>query len=162
VGSTQDMAVKMFEMTAGIKLDPVLYKGAPPIIPDLVAGRLTMAIVAGGNATSQVRTGRLRALASTGASRSATTPDVPTMAESGYPDVTVVSWYGLHVPAGTSDAVVKTISDAVKAVAADPKVVELITTANGEVAYQNEAEFDRYLTEELARWTKVVAGVSKQ
>jgi len=162
VGSTQDMAVEMFKNAAGIKLDPVLYKGAPPIIPDLVSGQVSMAIVAGGNATAQIDAGRLRALASTGSRRSATTPDVPTMGEAGYPNVEVISWYGLHAPAGTSASVAKKLDDAVKAAATDSEVMKRITTANGEEGYQNAADFDQYLKSEFTRWEKVVAGLTRK
>jgi len=162
IGSTQDMAVAMFSSAAGIRLEPVPYKGAPPILPDLVSGQLSMAIVAGGNATAQIKAGRLRALASTGSHRSASTPDVPTLAESGYPDVTVVSWYGFHAPAGTPAAVIQKLSEAIKAAATDPETQTRFAAANAEPVYEDTAAFQTSLRNERDKWAKAVSLLEKK
>lgn len=162
IGSTQDMAVAMFSAAAGIELEPVYYKGAPPILPDLASGQLSMAIVAGGNATAQIKAGRVRALASTAAKRSASTPDVPTLVESGYPDVTVVSWYGFHAPAGTPASVVKKLAAAVDAAANDPETQARFATANAEPAYEDTAAFQKSLSDEHGKWSKAVSLLEKK
>jgi tripartite-type tricarboxylate transporter receptor subunit TctC len=161
IGSTQDMAVAMFASSAGIKLEPVPYKGAPPILPDLASGQLSMAIVAGGNATAQIKAGRLRALASTASERSASTPDIPTLVESGFP-VTVVSWYGLHAPAGTPKPVIEKIASAVKAAAESRETQERFAAANAEVSYLGTADFHKTLEDERSSWEKVVPLLEKK
>lgn len=161
IGSTQDMAVAMFASSAGIKLEPVPYKGAPPILPDLASGQLSMAVVAGGNATAQIKAGRLRALASTASARSPSTPDIPTLVESGFP-VTVVSWYGLHAPAGTPKAVVEKIASAVKAAIEAPETKERFAAANAEVSYLGTADFNQALEDERSSWAKVVPLLEKK
>ncbi len=161
IGSTQDMAVAMFASAAGITLEPVPYKGAPPILPDLASGQLSMAIVAGGNATAQIKAGRLRALASTASARSASTPDIPTLVESGFP-VTVVSWYGLHAPAGTPKPVIEKIASAVKAAAEARETQERFAAANAEVSYLGTADFHKTLEDERSSWAKVVPLLEKK
>jgi len=161
IGSTQDMAVAMFATSAGIKLEPVPYKGAPPILPDLVSGQLSMAIVAGGNATAQIQAGRLRALASTAGKRSASTPDIPTLAEAGYP-VTVVSWYGFHAPAGTPKAVIDKLASAVKIAAESQETQARFTAANAEAAYLGTADFMKALEDERSAWAQVVPLLEKK
>jgi tripartite-type tricarboxylate transporter receptor subunit TctC len=161
IGSTQDMAVAMFASAAGIKLEPVPYKGAPPILPDLVSGQLSMAIVAGGNATAQIKAGRLRALASTASARSASTPDTPTLVESGFP-VTVVSWYGFHAPSGTPRAVVDKIAAAVKVASESKETLERFSAANAEASYLGTAAFHKALEDERESWAKVVPLLEKK
>jgi tripartite-type tricarboxylate transporter receptor subunit TctC len=161
IGSTQDMAVAMFASSAGIQLEPVPYKGAPPILPDLVSGQLSMAIVAGGNATAQIKAGRLRALASTGSERSKSTPEVPTLVESGFP-VTVVSWYGFHAPAGTPKAVIEKMAAAVKAATENRETQERFAAANAEAAYLGIADFHKALEDERSSWAKVVPLLEKK
>ena len=162
IGSTQDLAVAMFASAAGIRLEPVHYKGAPPILPDLASGQLSMAIVAAGNATAQIKAGRLRALASTGSKRTASTADVPTLAESGYPDVVVMSWYGFHAPAGTSPAVIARIAAAMKVATGDPDTQARFAAANAEGAFVETAPFARALELEHANWSKAVAGLGQK
>lgn len=159
-GSTQEMAVKMLSAAAGIRLEPVNYKGAPPILPDLASGLISMSVLAAGNARSLVQAGRLRALASTGSTRDPSTPDVPTLIESGYP-IEVISWYGLHAPAGTPQAVVARISGALKQAISEPEVKKALAAAVAEPSFQDTAEFERFLSKELAGWSKAAQSVGK-
>jgi tripartite-type tricarboxylate transporter receptor subunit TctC len=160
-GSTQSMATEMLKAVAGVKLEPVMYKGAPPIVPDLVTGTLTMAILPSTVAIPQVKAGRLRALANTSDKRSATFPDVPTIAEAGFPDVTVLSWYGFHVPAGTPPEIVRRIAEATGAAAAQPEVRERLSTAGGEAAFLGGADFVAFMQEEQVRWSRFAQAAKK-
>ena len=153
-GSTQSMAIDMLKASTGIRLDPVMYKGAPPIVPDLISGTLTMSVLPSTVAIPHVRSGRLRALANTSDKRSTTFPDVPTIAEAGFPDVTVLSWYGLHAPAGIPPALAKRIADAVGAAVAQPEVRERLAAAGGEAAYLGGAELATFLRDEQQRWAR--------
>lgn len=160
-GSTQSMANEMFKLVAGIQLEPVLYKGAPPIIPDLINGMFSMAILPSSVAYPQVKAGKIRALANINSRRSTQLPDIPTIAEAGYPDVTALSWYGFHVPAGTPAEVVKKLEAAVQAATSTQEVRERLANAGGEVAFLNQSEFTGFLKTDAQRWEKVVKLIKK-
>lgn len=160
-GSTQSMANEMFKIVAGIPLEPVLYKGAPPIVPDLINGMFSMAILPSTVAYPQVKAGKLRALANISSQRSAQLPDVPTIAEAGYPDVTALSWYGFHVPVGTPSDVVRKLEAAVKAATSTQEVKERLANAGGEEAFLNQAEFTSFLKADAQRWEQVVKVIKK-
>ncbi len=153
-GSPQSMAIEMLKTVAGIRLEPVMYKGAPPIVPDLITGTLSMSVLPSTVAIPQIRSGKLRALANTSDKRSATFPDVPTIAEAGFPEVTVLSWYGFHVPAGTPADVVRRIAEATGAACAQPEVRERFVAAGGEAAFLGGAEFEAFMKDEQVRWTR--------
>ena len=97
-GTPQQIANELFAIEAGIQLESVMYKGAPPSVPDLINGMTAMAVLPSSVAYPHAKAGTLRVLANMSGSRSAQLPDVPTIAEAGYPGATVLSWYGLHAP----------------------------------------------------------------
>ena len=154
-GSTQAMAVEMLTAATGVKFEPVNYKGAPPAALDLIAQRLAFGIVPSSVAYPYVKDGRLRALANTSSSRSAQLPDVPTAAEAGYPQITVISWYGLHAPAGTPVAVLDRLDRAMKAAVARSDVQERLITAGGEAAFLDRQAFIRFLAEDETMWKRI-------
>jgi tripartite-type tricarboxylate transporter receptor subunit TctC len=154
-GSTQAMAVEMLTAATGVKFEPVNYKGAPPAALDLIAQRLAFGIVPSSVAYPYVKDGRLRALANTSSSRSAQLPDVPTAAEAGYPQITVISWYGLHAPAGTPVAVLDRLDRAMKAAVARSDVQERLVTAGGEAAFLDRQAFIRFLAEDETMWKRI-------
>lgn len=154
-GSTQSMAVEMLTAATGVKFEPVTYKGAPPATLDLAAQRLAFGIVPSSVAYPFVKDGRLRALANTSSARSAQLPDVPTAAEAGYPQITVISWYALHAPAGTPPAILERLSKAVGAAVARAEVQTKLVGAGGEAAYQDRGAFTRFLVEEEAMWKRI-------
>jgi len=154
-GSTQSMAVEMLTAATGVKFEPVNYKGAPPAALDLIAQRLAFGIVPSSVAYPYVKDGRLRALANTSSSRSAQLPDVPTAAEAGFPQITVISWYGLHAPAGTPVAVLDRLDRAMKAAVARSDVQERLVTAGGEAAFLDRQAFIRFLAEDETMWKRI-------
>jgi tripartite-type tricarboxylate transporter receptor subunit TctC len=160
-GSTQSMASEMFRAVAGIKLEPVMYKGAPPVIPDLINGLVTMGIVPSSVAVPQVKAGKLKALANTSDKRSPQLPDVPTIAEAGYPEVTVLSWYGFHVPAATPREVIQKLSAAVGAATATQEVQSRLISAGGEAAFLAQPEFETFIRSDSARWEQFVRAMKK-
>ena len=160
-GSTQSMANEMFRQVAGIALEPVLYKGAPPVIPDLINGMLSMAIIPSTVAVPQIKAGKLRALANINSVRSADLPDVPTIAEAGFPDVTALSWYGLHVPAGTPSEVVRKLEAAMKAATFTNEVKERLANAGGEEAYLGQVDFSAFIKADTVRWEKIAKAIKK-
>ena len=121
-GSTQSMANELFMKAADITLDPVFYKGAPPIVPDLINNLVQATILPSSVAFPMVKAGRLRALANISSRRSNQLPDVPTFTELGFASATALSWYGFHAPAGTPPEVIKRLEAAVAASAATAEV----------------------------------------
>ncbi|WP_295526020.1 tripartite tricarboxylate transporter substrate binding protein [uncultured Pseudacidovorax sp.] len=161
VGSTQNMANEMFKIAANIRLEAVTYKGAPPMVPDLINGAFAMAILPSTVAYPHVKSGAIRALANISSNRSAQLPDVPTIAEAGYPEVTALSWYAFHAPAGTPPAVLQRIEQAVRAALATDEVKERLVNAGGEAAFQGQEEFQAFLKSDAQRWERMVKAIRK-
>jgi tripartite-type tricarboxylate transporter receptor subunit TctC len=160
-GSTQSMAKEMLKAVTGIKIEPVMYKGAPPIVPDLVNGLLSMSILPSTVAIPQVKAGKLKALANTSDKRSPLLPNIPTIAEVGFPEVTVLSWYGLYAPAGTPPAVIARLTEAVRKATLSADVRERHANAGGETAFLGGEAFHAFLREDGARWQKFVQVIKK-
>lgn len=160
-GSTQRMAAELFQQATGTRLDAVQYKGAPPILPDLVSGRVSMAVLASGNLTGLVAAGNLRPLATFGEQRGPNTPQVPTMAELGYPDAIAPSWFGLHAPAGTPPAVTQQLSQAIGRIIASPEVQARLHAADAQPAFQDAQAFAAYLEKETRRWKHVASSIEE-
>lgn len=155
-GAPQTMAIEMLKAVAGIDMQPVTYKGSPPVVGDLANETLAMSVLPLSVSMGAIQGGRIRAIASTSNQRSALLPDVPTMAEAGFPEVTVVSWYGFHVPRGTPEDVIARLSAAVAAATASEEVRTRTIGVGGEVAYLGTRDFEAFLREDLARWQKFV------
>jgi tripartite-type tricarboxylate transporter receptor subunit TctC len=158
-GTPQSMATLLFQQVAGIRMEAVLYKGAPPSVPDLLQGLVSMAILPATVAMPQVKAGKLRALANMSSQRSPQLPDVPTIAEAGFPEVTTLSWYGLHAPAGTPPDVIARLAGAMKQACAMPAVKERFVAAGGEEAYLDTAAFKEFLAQDERRWQPLVRKV---
>lgn len=160
-GTPQTMANEVFKVVAGIQLEPVMYKGAPPIVPDLINGIVSMSILPSTVAIPQVKSGRIRALANINNRRSPHLPDVPTIAEAGYPEAIAQSWYGLHAPAGTPQDVILTLEAAMKAATATSEVKERLMTAGGEEAFLGTKDFISFLQSDAQRWEQLVKVIKK-
>ena len=160
-GSTQSMANELFAIVAGIPLEGVIYKGAPPMVPDLINGMFSMAILPSTVGYPHIKSGSIRALANVSSTRSQQLPDVPTIAEAGFPEMTTVSWYAFHAPAGTPPEVIRRLEAAVKASAAAPEVKERLATAGGEEAFLGTAEFSDFLKADTAQWERVAKQIKK-
>ena len=158
-GAPQTMAIEMLKKVAGIDMQSVMYKGSPPVITDLINETLSMSVLPLNVAMGAISGGRIKALASTSNRRSSLIPDVPTMAEAGYPEVTVISWYGLHVPAGTAPEVIAKLSAAVRAAAAAEDVRTRTAGVGGEIAFLDTVAFDAFLREDEVRWQKFVGAL---
>ena len=116
VGSSNHLAAELFKKVAGLDMVHVPYKGAGPAVAAVLSGEIQMNISSTASTIGYIKAGRLRALASTGSKRSKSLPDVPTVAESGYPGYEAMQWYALVVPAATPKSVVARIyKDSVKA-----------------------------------------------
>jgi tripartite-type tricarboxylate transporter receptor subunit TctC len=105
-GTSQHLAAELLKSFTQIDIQPVAYRGTTALLPDLLAGRVTMSFANIVNAAPLIREGKLRAFAVTSLKRSAVAPDLPTMAESGYPGFEAVPWFGLMAPAGTAPTII--------------------------------------------------------
>jgi len=132
------------------------YKGAAPAMQGLLAGETQLMFDNLANAMSQVKAGKLRALAVTTAQRSTLAPDLPTMAEAGLPGFDISTWFGLFAPAGTPpDVVAKWNADVVRILNA-PDMRERFTAQGAEAAPDSPADFARFVTGELAKYARIV------
>jgi tripartite-type tricarboxylate transporter receptor subunit TctC len=160
-GTPQTISTGIFAEAAGISLTEVAYKGGVSYLPDLISGRLSVSIAPMNVVLQHVRDGKLVALAVTTERRSAKLPEVPTLAEAGYPKATGVSWYGLHVPAGTPPAAVARLARAVREATEDPKVNERVAAVGGETAFLDTKAFEAFLAEETAKAQRYVQAKTK-
>lgn len=151
-GSTQTMATYMLAQVAGIEMNLIEYNGAPPMIPPMMNGEISMGIIPSSVALSAMKSGKLKNIANTSDKRSPLLPDVPTIAEAGYPEVTVVSWYGFHAPAGTARDTIARIDAATEKATRAEEVRTRTINAGGEIAHLGAADFDKFLAEDLRRW----------
>jgi len=155
-GSTAHLAGEIFKNAAGIDIIHVPYKGGAPALLDVMAGRASMMFATLPSAFNFVKAGRLTAIATTGAKRSPSTPDIPTVAESGLPGFEATTWYGTMLPVKTPPAIVKVLRDDLVKITSDPAMREQLLQLGFEVQTSTPAELARHLKEETARWGKVV------
>ena len=142
-------------------LEPVMYKGAPPSIPDLINGLVSIGVLPSSVAHPQVNGGKLRALANMSGTRSSHLPDVPTIAEAGFPGATVLSWYGLHAPAGTPSEVIQKLEAAMKQACATAEVKQRLIAAGGEEAFLGTKDFSAFLAKDTQQWANAVKVIAK-
>jgi len=161
-GSTGTISIEIMRTEAGFRILPVAYKGLPQVIPDLLNGSLDFTALPLTLAKAQIDAGRIRALANISSRRAKALPDVPTVAELGMPKATVLSWYGLHAPAGTPEAVLARLERAVGAAVATVDVRERFIAAGGEEAFLGRAEFVRFLEADQARMQAIVNAGARQ
>ena len=155
-GTTAHLGCEMLKASAGIDIVPVPYKGTGPALIDVISGQaqLMFAVMQGG--LPHVRTGKLRALAVTGARRSAALPEVPTVAEAGAPGADFISWNGVHVPAGTPKAIIAQLNTEMVRLLKLPEVQERMLNLGLDPAGNTPAEFAAFVKADIARWAKVI------
>ena len=155
-GSGQHLFMALLASTAGMKLTHVPYRGSGQATTDLLAGTVPIAIPGTAGMVAHIKAGKLRALAVTGVARSPQLPDVPTVAESGYPGYAAYVWMGLLAPKGTPDAIVQRIYTEVKATLASPEVRNYMAESGIEIVGSTPSQFDTFFREERDRWSRVV------
>lgn len=156
VGSASHLTMEMFKSAAKVNLTHVPYKGASPALTDLVAGNVQAAFLVPGNVQQFVKDGRLRLIASTGQKRFHTTPNVPTMIESGYPDFVALSWIGFLAPANTPRNIVDRYNKEIVAILNQPEVKAKLTEMEFDVIASSPEQFGDWIRAEIPRWGKVI------
>jgi tripartite-type tricarboxylate transporter receptor subunit TctC len=164
VGSSGHLAGALFETLTGTKMVHVPYKGMGLVVTDLIGGQVSLTFGTSASVMPQVRAGRLRALATTGAQRSPAFPDIATVAESGVPGYEASLWYGFVGPARMPVDVVERLNSALVSVLRQPSVRERLSEAGLDTRSTTPEEFARLLVTDLERWARVVqrAGVRSE
>jgi tripartite-type tricarboxylate transporter receptor subunit TctC len=151
-GTTSHLAGEILKSQAGLDMVHIPYKGGGPAMTDLIGGRIDLMIEVAPSAGPQARGGRIKALAVSTARRSASFPELPTIAESGIPGFDVSAWDGLFAPARTPRAVVDKLNAAVRRALADPELVAALANRASETAPTTPEEFGRFIAAEMERW----------
>ena len=155
-GLPSQLAVELFKVMTRTDLVHVPYKGAAPAMIDLIAGHVQVSFPTIIGGLSHARSGRLRALATTGAKRAPAAPDLPTMIEAGVPGYVAANWFGTTVPAKTPPAVVSKLSQEIARVLRLPEVGERLLSQGMEPTSSTPEEFSAYIRSEMTKWAKVV------
>ncbi len=164
VGSFQHLASELFRIQAGIQWLHVPYKGGGPAMMDLMGGQADASVGSLIQMLPHIRSGKLKALGTTGARRSPVLPDVPTVAEAGVPGYEATNWWGFLAPAGTPPAIVERLHQEVAAVQASAETKRRFDTEGAEALQMSPAAFGAFIAAETAKWARVVreAGISAE
>jgi tripartite-type tricarboxylate transporter receptor subunit TctC len=164
IGTPLHLAAELFQKRAGVKMVHLAYKGGGPAAAALLAGEAQVLFGSIASSIQHVKSGRLKALATTGSKRSKVIPELPTMIESGFPGFDVTSWYGLLVPATTPMTVVNKLRDAAIKSLALPDVVEAMSRQGLDVETSTPQEFAARIKAETATWADVIrtAGIKAE
>ena len=150
------LATELFKSMAGISMTHVPYKGGAPATTALIGGEVQVMFNNAITSVPHIKTGRLRALAVTGARRSAILPELATIAELGYPGYEADSWQGIVTIAGTPKAIVMKLHRDLVEIIRLPDVSEFLTSQGNEIAASTPEQFSAYISTELAKWSKVI------
>src|SRR5207244_131605 len=163
VGSTGQLAGELFKMMAGVKMVHVPYRGNAPALTDLIAGQIEVLFPSLGSSIEYVKTGKLRALAVTGDTRSDALPDVPTVAET-LPGYQAASFYGIGAPRNTPAEAVEVLYKAGNAGLDRPKLKSRLTDLGNVTRPGPPATFGKLIADETEKWGKVIrfAGIKSQ
>jgi tripartite-type tricarboxylate transporter receptor subunit TctC len=156
VGTSQHLAAELFKYMARLEIAAVPYRGSTALMPDLLAGRVDMSFANIVNVLPLAREGKLRALAITSRKRSGLAPELPTMAESGFPGFEAVPWFGLLAPSGTPQDVIDKLHDETVKALALPEVRKKFDELGLEPIGNTPAEFAAVIKKETPEWAKVI------
>jgi tripartite-type tricarboxylate transporter receptor subunit TctC len=164
VGSSNHLALVLFNMMSGANIAHVPYKGAAPAIADVMGGHVAMTFVPIAAALPPVRGGKLRALGVTAATRSTELPDVPTIGEAGVPGYEAAGWNALLAAKATPREIVMKVNGAVREALKSSKVREILAASGADAAGDSPEALGRFLQGEIVKWGKVVrtAGIKPE
>ena len=156
VGTGNHLSAELFRITAGIDLVHVPYKGASLAVTDVISGQIQIWFTNLLPATPYVKANRIRALAVTSAKRAHSAPEIPTVAESGYPTYETTSWHGILVPAKTPQAIVARLNAELVKIARQPELRDLLGAQGSEVIGSTPEQFAAKIKSESAKWAHVI------
>ncbi len=155
-GTTIHLAGEIFKTAANINIRHVPYKGSNPAMLDVLAGNIDLMVSSLPSAMGQLKSGKLRALAVTSAKRSSSAPEIPTVAELGYKDFDVSTWYGLFLPAATPKEVVAQMHAEANKLLALPETVAAIQAQGAETQLMSAEQFGALVKSDHAKWKSIV------
>jgi tripartite-type tricarboxylate transporter receptor subunit TctC len=158
------LMLERFKMSAKVQITHVPYKGSAPALNDIMAGRIDGTLDSLPALLSQIKSGKVRALAVSGRERAPPLPDVPTFAEAGFPDLVVNTWFGIAAPAATPGDIVQRLNQEILAAVQSPEVKARFDELSFAPAPMSAAETQRFIQTEIERWKPVVsaAGITFQ
>jgi tripartite-type tricarboxylate transporter receptor subunit TctC len=156
VGTTQHMSAELLKLLTKTFIVHIPYKGTSPSLTGLIAGEVDLSFANIPAIQAHVKSGRLRALATTGARRDPQLPDVPTMKEAGVDGLNVTVWYGMLAPAGTPREIVQALATAAARATRDAELRKRMLEQGADPVGGSPEEFGKLLREEVARWAEVV------
>jgi len=155
-GSNQHLAIELFKIMSDIDFKIVQFKGGGPQFIDLLGGHSHVGFQSMGTALPQVKSGKIRILATCGRKRSVILPDVPTVAEAGVPGYEATTWWGIYAPTGTPALIVDRLNKELKAILSSDEVKKRFLTFEADADYIAPPEFGTFLKEDMAKWARVV------
>ena len=159
-GGTGHLAMEMLKQAAGVDIVHIPYKGAGPALTALVAGEVTTSINNMIATLPQIKANRVRVLAVTTVKRSAALPDVPTIAESGFPGFDASGWFGVFAPAKTPRVIIVKLADAFRAVLKLPEVEQNLAAQGAEASGTSPEELAKWMRVEVERWRRVLTAAN--
>ncbi len=161
-GTATHLGLELFKAATGINVVHVPYKGGAPALTDLIAGQVQLLFISIPSVMPQVKAGRLKAIAVSSARRSLSAPEVPTVAESGYPGFEYVNWNALFAPAATPRAIINKLNSEVVKIMRDPDLAQKLVSQGAEPAPGTPEQLAQYMRVDFDRWRKVIraAGIT--
>lgn len=161
VGSNAHFGTELFKYMTGTDMLHVPYSGGGPALIDTISGQVQLCLSSLIQTIGHIRSGKLRALATSGATRSAVLPDVPTISESGVSGYETENWWGVVAPKGTPGSIVRKLNDDFKAVLLMPDTEKRLVQVGAEPAVKTPAELGKYVANEMSKWVQVakIAGI---
>jgi tripartite-type tricarboxylate transporter receptor subunit TctC len=154
--SAQHLAGESFKIAAGIQMQHIPYKGSAPALTDLAGGQLQLMFDSMPSATPMINSGKLRAIAVTTATRAKARPDLPTIAESGFPGFDISTWYAYWAPKGTPADIVEKLSAAAAQALKNPEVIAKYEAMGAEPVGSTPKQFAAYAESEARKWSEIV------
>jgi tripartite-type tricarboxylate transporter receptor subunit TctC len=155
-GSSAHLAMERFLISADTSMTHVPYKGVAAALVDLIAGHIDVGIASVGSAAAHIKGGKVKGLAVASTTRYPALPNVPTFAESGYPDYNVVYWFGMMAPAGLPPSVQERLQQAIAKAVTQPKVIEIFAAAGAKAVASSSPDFSKRVDEETRNWKRVI------
>jgi tripartite-type tricarboxylate transporter receptor subunit TctC len=163
-GTPPHLAFELFKHLAGIDVQAIGYKGFPPIVPDLISGRLSATMLSAPLTIGQAKSGNIRLLAVLSERRLKDFPDVPTLAEAGYGEAQLTSWFGILLPGKTPPEIVQRIGMEIDKAVKTAEMADRLEKSGGVASYLSPADFEALMRREVPVWKRVVqqAGIKAQ